>query len=48
MRSAVFAALLPFDPRWAIVRAPVERVVRTTGHLLMRWLDARRDRANHA
>lgn len=48
MKSAVFAALLPFDRRVAVLRAPVERVLRSTGHLVMRWLDARRVRANEA
>ncbi len=48
MKSAVFAALLPFDRRVAILRAPVERVLRSTGHFVMRWLDARRERANLA
>ncbi len=46
MKTAVFAALLPFDRRVAVLRAPVERVIRSAGHLVMRWLDARREQSN--
>jgi hypothetical protein len=46
VKTVVMGALLPFDRRLVFVRAPVERVLRTTGALVMRWLDARRDRTN--
>jgi hypothetical protein len=46
MRATVVAALLPFDHRLVVLRAPVERVVRTAGKLVMRWLDARRTRGD--